>query len=82
MDGLPTQTQTPATTDLASPVDFEAPDPAQRAARLKTVAAMIYLIFNEGYGAAGGQAHLRAPLRPAPCQRRRKRRATASSGPG
>ncbi len=46
----------------ASPVSFEAPDPAERAARLNTVAAMIYLVFNEGYAATGGDAHLRAPL--------------------
>jgi RNA polymerase sigma-70 factor (ECF subfamily) len=46
----------------ASPVTFEGPDPAERAARLKTVAAMIYLVFNEGYTATGGDAHLRAPL--------------------
>lgn len=30
-------------------VGFEAPDAYERAARLKTVAAMIYLVFNEGY---------------------------------
>jgi RNA polymerase sigma-70 factor (ECF subfamily) len=46
----------------ASPVTFDGPDPAERAARLKTVAAMIYLVFNEGYTATGGDAHLRAPL--------------------
>jgi RNA polymerase sigma-70 factor (ECF subfamily) len=45
-----------------SPVTFEAPDAGERAARLKTVAAMIYLVFNEGYAATGGEAHLRAPL--------------------
>jgi RNA polymerase sigma-70 factor (ECF subfamily) len=32
-------------------VPFEAPDAHERAARLATVAAMIYLIFNEGYSA-------------------------------
>ncbi|MEB2842961.1 sigma-70 family RNA polymerase sigma factor [Rhizobiales bacterium RZME27] len=30
-------------------VGFETPDAYERAARLKTVAAMIYLVFNEGY---------------------------------
>lgn len=30
-------------------VGFEAPDAYERAARLKTVASMIYLVFNEGY---------------------------------
>jgi RNA polymerase sigma-70 factor (ECF subfamily) len=30
-------------------VAFEAPDVAERGERLKTVAAMIYLVFNEGY---------------------------------
>ncbi len=32
-------------------VPFEAPDPVERAQRLVAVAAMIYLIFNEGYSA-------------------------------
>ena len=30
--------------------------------RLAAVAAMIYLLFNEGYSASGGEAHVRAPL--------------------
>jgi RNA polymerase sigma-70 factor, ECF subfamily len=34
----------------------------ERAERLAAVAAMIYLIFNEGYSASGGQAPLCAPL--------------------
>ena len=34
-------------------VAFEAPGPAERAERLGTVAAMIYLVFNEGYSAPG-----------------------------
>ncbi len=33
---------------------FETPGPAERAERLAAVAAMIYLVFNEGYSAAGG----------------------------
>lgn len=35
-------------------VPFEAPGPAERAERLATVAAMIYLVFNEGYSAGDG----------------------------
>src|SRR5258708_6140523 len=41
-------------------VPFEAPGPAERAERLAAVAAMIYLLFNEGYSA--GNDHKRAPL--------------------
>lgn len=41
-------------------VSFEAPGPAERAERLGCVAAMIYLVFNEGYGA--GEAEARACL--------------------
>jgi RNA polymerase sigma-70 factor (ECF subfamily) len=41
-------------------VAFETPGVAQRSERLAAVAAMIYLIFNEGYSA--GQDELRAPL--------------------
>ncbi|MBB6096072.1 RNA polymerase sigma-70 factor (ECF subfamily) [Povalibacter uvarum] len=43
-------------------VPFETPGAAQRAERLSTVAAMVYLLFNEGYSASGGEVHLRAPL--------------------
>jgi RNA polymerase sigma-70 factor (ECF subfamily) len=43
-------------------VAFETPGPIERSERLGTVAAMIYLLFNEGYSASGGQAHVRAPL--------------------
>ncbi|WP_332771764.1 RNA polymerase sigma factor [Phenylobacterium sp.] len=44
-------------------VAFENPTPDERAARLTAVAAMIYLVFNEGYSAAGGdEAERRAPL--------------------
>jgi RNA polymerase sigma-70 factor (ECF subfamily) len=41
---------------------FETPGPEERAERLTTVMAMIYLIFNEGYSASGGEAPVRAPL--------------------
>jgi RNA polymerase sigma-70 factor, ECF subfamily len=43
-------------------VPFEAPGAVERADRLGTVAAMIYLLFNEGYSASGGTLHVRAPL--------------------
>jgi RNA polymerase sigma-70 factor (ECF subfamily) len=43
-------------------VPFEAPAPADRAERLSAVAAIIYLLFNEGYSASGGEAYIRAPL--------------------
>ncbi len=43
-------------------VAFEAPGPIERAERLGAVAAMVYLVFNEGYSAIGGDAPLRAPL--------------------
>jgi RNA polymerase sigma-70 factor (ECF subfamily) len=43
-------------------VAFETPGPVERAERLTTVAAMIYLLFNEGYSASGGEAHVRVPL--------------------
>jgi RNA polymerase sigma-70 factor (ECF subfamily) len=43
-------------------VPFEAPDAVERAARLGTVAAMTYLLFNEGYSASGGDAHIRLVL--------------------
>jgi RNA polymerase sigma-70 factor, ECF subfamily len=45
-----------------SAVAFETPGPVERAERLTTVAAMIYLLFNEGYSASGGDAHVRIPL--------------------
>jgi RNA polymerase sigma-70 factor, ECF subfamily len=43
-------------------VPFEAPGAAERAERLTSVAAVIYLIFNEGYSATGGEAPLRVTL--------------------
>jgi RNA polymerase sigma-70 factor, ECF subfamily len=39
----------------ADSVPFEAPGPVERAERLGTVAAMLYLVFNEGYSAASGR---------------------------
>src|SRR5262249_46596072 len=43
-------------------VPFETPDAPARAGRLATVASMVYLIFNEGYSATGGEAHVRASV--------------------
>src|SRR6185369_14623636 len=43
-------------------VPFETPGAPERAERLTAVAAMIYLIFNEGYSASGGEVHVRVPL--------------------
>ncbi|GEP01697.1 RNA polymerase sigma factor [Methylobacterium haplocladii] len=43
-------------------VPFEAPGPAERAERLAAVAAMLYLVFNEGYSAGYDQTAARAPL--------------------
>ena len=44
-------------------VPFETPGAVERSERLAAVAAMIYLIFNEGYSAAGGDAGTaRAPF--------------------
>jgi RNA polymerase sigma-70 factor, ECF subfamily len=43
-------------------VPFETPGPVERAERLAAVAAMIYLIFNEGYSASGDTAQIRSPL--------------------
>ena len=46
----------------AARVPFEAPGAPERAERLAAVAAMIYLLFNEGYSASGGEVHVRVPL--------------------
>jgi RNA polymerase sigma-70 factor (ECF subfamily) len=46
----------------AAGLPFEAPDAVARAERLAAVAAMVYLVFNEGYSATGGEVTLRAPL--------------------
>ena len=41
---------------------FETPGPIERAERLAAVAAMIYLVFNEGYSASGAAVEARGPL--------------------
>lgn len=46
----------------AGEIPFETPDPIERAERLAAVAAMIYLIFNEGYSAAASEQKARIPL--------------------
>lgn len=43
-------------------VAFETPGAVERAERLSAVAAMIYLVFNEGYSAGGGDPAARASL--------------------
>src|SRR4029079_3132258 len=43
-------------------VAFETPGAVERSERLVSVAAMIYLIFSEGYSASGDTAEIRAPL--------------------
>lgn len=46
----------------AGDVPFETPDPIERATRLAAVAAMVYLIFNEGYSAGSAEQKARSPL--------------------
>jgi len=46
----------------AADVPFETPGAPERAERLAAVSTMIYLLFNEGYSATGGNAHVRVPL--------------------
>jgi RNA polymerase sigma-70 factor (ECF subfamily) len=46
----------------AADVPYGTPGAVERSERLGAVAAMIYLIFNEGYSATGGEAHIRLPL--------------------
>jgi RNA polymerase sigma-70 factor (ECF subfamily) len=46
----------------AAQVPFETPGAVERSERLAAVAAMIYLIFNEGYSAGSAEAGARAPL--------------------
>jgi RNA polymerase sigma-70 factor, ECF subfamily len=41
---------------------FETPGAVERAERLAAVMAMVYLLFNEGYSASGGEASLRSGL--------------------
>lgn len=41
---------------------FETPGAVERSERLAAVMAMIYLLFNEGYSASGGEAPLRSGL--------------------
>jgi RNA polymerase sigma-70 factor (ECF subfamily) len=43
-------------------VPFETPGAVERSERLAAVAAMVYLIFNEGYSTSSGEAPARAPL--------------------
>lgn len=43
-------------------VPFETPGSVERSDRVAAVCAMIYLLFNEGYAATGGESHLRVPL--------------------
>jgi RNA polymerase sigma-70 factor (ECF subfamily) len=43
-------------------VPFETPGAEARSDRLAAVAAMIYLVFNEGYSASAGNAHVRTSL--------------------
>src|SRR5580698_2998986 len=43
-------------------VPFETPGAIERSERLAGVAAMIYLIFNEGYSASGETSEIRKPL--------------------
>jgi RNA polymerase sigma-70 factor (ECF subfamily) len=43
-------------------VPFETPGAVERSERLAAVAAMIYLIFNEGYSASGETSEIRMPL--------------------
>jgi RNA polymerase sigma-70 factor (ECF subfamily) len=43
-------------------VAFETPGPVERSERLGTVAAMIYLVFNEGYSAGAAEAPTRGSL--------------------
>jgi RNA polymerase sigma-70 factor, ECF subfamily len=43
-------------------IPYETPSAIDRAERLAAVAAVIYLLFNEGYSASGGDAHIRGAL--------------------
>ncbi|HEV7326078.1 MAG TPA: RNA polymerase sigma factor [Bosea sp. (in: a-proteobacteria)] len=46
----------------AANVPFETPGPVERSERLAAVAAMLYLVFNEGYSASGAEADRRRPF--------------------
>ena len=46
----------------AAKVSFETPGPIERNERVGAVVAMIYLLFNEGYSASGGDVLVRTPL--------------------
>jgi RNA polymerase sigma-70 factor (ECF subfamily) len=46
----------------AADTPFGAPEPGERAQRLTAVAAMVYLIFNEGYSAGGVEVQARGAL--------------------
>jgi RNA polymerase sigma-70 factor (ECF subfamily) len=46
----------------AADVPFETPGAIERSERLSAVAAMIYLVFNEGYSAGAGEAEARGLL--------------------
>jgi len=43
-------------------IPFETPGPVERSERLAVVAAMVYLIFNEGYSAGSSEQQARFPL--------------------
>lgn len=43
-------------------VPFEAPGRIETTRRLGAVLSVLYLMFNEGYSASGGEQHLRTPL--------------------
>jgi RNA polymerase sigma-70 factor (ECF subfamily) len=44
------------------PIPLDAPGEDARAQRLDQVATVLYLLFNEGYSASGGDAHVRSAL--------------------
>jgi RNA polymerase sigma-70 factor, ECF subfamily len=46
----------------AERIPFETPGAPERVERLSAVASVLYLLFNEGYSATGGGAHVRVPL--------------------
>lgn len=43
-------------------IEFDTPGAAERSERLAAVSTMVYLIFNEGYGATPDSAEVRGPL--------------------